>query len=366
LKISLNQPLKPDITKLTKYLEKVNDSGWYTNFGPLHAELTRRLEEYLGVNNLLLVSNGTLALQVAYKTLNVKIAITTPFSFIATSSSLVWEGIDISFSDINSKSYNLDPNKVKIALDKNKQIDTVVATHVYGNPCDLSSFERISKSNNVKVIYDAAHAFNVKVNGSSILNFGDASTLSFHATKLFHTVEGGAIIFKDKTNFEHAKAMINFGIGLDGKVNDTGGINAKLNEYQCAVGLVLLDDIERTVAHRVRLFEAYRDGLSELVELPEWYENSTFNGAYMPIKFENEQTLEIVQKFLISHDIESRRYFTPSLDQVFTSYKVHGNFHSNRISKSILCLPLHFYMSLNDVSFIVDVIKKCLLKDARA
>ena len=201
MKIKLNQPIKPNIEKLTQYLAEVNDSGWYTNFGPLHQQLTKKLEAYLGVENLLLVANGTLALQVAYKTLNVKSALTTPFSFVATASSLIWQGIETSFSDIDKNTYNLCPKKAEEALTLNSNINAIVATHVYGNPCNVKAFDELSRQKNVKVIYDAAHAFAIKVNDKSILNYGDASTLSFHATKVFHTVEGGAIVFKNKADF---------------------------------------------------------------------------------------------------------------------------------------------------------------------
>ncbi len=244
--ICLNKPLEPDLACLTRHLEKVNSSGWYSNFGPLHQKLTTQLEEYLGVENLLLVSNGTLALQVAYKVLNVTNALTTPFSFVATTSSLLWQGIETSFCDIDKKSYNLCPKETSNSLSKNSAINGIIATHVFGNPCDVDAFTEIAENNNVKVIYDAAHAFGTKVGGKSLLSFGDASILSFHATKVFHTVEGGAIVFKHKADFERAKRLINFGLDNKGKFSEAG-INAKLNEYQCAVGLTILDQIDDLV-----------------------------------------------------------------------------------------------------------------------
>ena len=242
MKILLNKPVAPCLKTLTNYLAQVNESGWYTNFGPLHQKLTIRLEEYLGVENLLLVSNGTLALHIAYKTLNVKKAICTPFSFVATAGSLSWEKIPFSFVDVNSNSLNLCPRLVEEKLKNDKDIDTLIATHVYGNPCDVDAFAVLQKKYKVKVIYDGAHAFNINCGKKSILSFGDASTLSFHATKVFHTIEGGAIIFEDKNNFDMAKKIINFGIGANG--SSVGmGTNAKLNEYQCAVGLTLLENM---------------------------------------------------------------------------------------------------------------------------
>jgi dTDP-4-amino-4,6-dideoxygalactose transaminase len=357
--IVLNQPLKPNLPKLTKYLERVNDSGWYTNFGPLHQELTARLESYLGVKNLLLVSNGTLALQVAYKALNTQSALTTPFSFVATASSLIWQGIETSFCDIDMSSYNLCPIEVKKALHTNKNIDTIVATHVYGNPCNVKVFDALAEEHNVKVIYDAAHAFAVKIGDKSILSFGDASTLSFHSTKVFHTVEGGAIVFKHKADFERAKRLINFGIDVNGNITEAG-INAKLNEYQCAVGLTILDQIDDVLEHRSALFTAYRYGLKDVVEMPNWYPDTSFNGAYMPINLCNDELVSKTVDFLNDNNVQSRRYFKPSLDKVFGKQQNYGSKVSERITQGILCLPLHSYMTLDNVIEINKLIKKVI------
>ncbi|MBA6384461.1 DegT/DnrJ/EryC1/StrS family aminotransferase [Colwellia sp. BRX10-6] len=355
--IKLNQPIKPNLEKLTKYLEQVNDSGWYTNFGPLHQQLTQRLEAYLGVENLLLVSNGTLALQVAYKALNVKSALTTPFSFVATASSLIWQGIETSFSDIDKKSYNLCPKQVQKVLDNDSNVDTIVATHVYGNPCDINRFDDIGKKYNINIIYDASHAFAVNVDGKSVLSFGDASTLSFHATKVFHTVEGGAIVFKRKADFERAKRLINFGIDDNGNITEAG-INAKLNEYQCAVGLSLLDEIDNIVEHRATLFEYYRDELKHYVDMPLWFDSSSFNGAYMAISLKNKDIKELLVNELKIHNIQSRSYFSPSLESIFNKSKDYGVENSRQIVESVLCLPLHFYMTISDVDAVVKVVKK--------
>lgn len=354
--IKLNQPLKPDLEKLTKYLTQVNDSGWYTNFGPLHQQLTHRLEKYLGVENLLLISNGTLALQVAYKALGVTKALTTPFSFVATASSLIWQGIETSFSDIDKNSYNLCPKKTDETLSLNPYINAVVATHVYGNPCDVKAFDKIAEQHNIKVIYDAAHAFGVNIGDKSILSYGDASTLSFHATKVFHTVEGGAIVFKHKADYERAKRLINFGINASNGEIIEAGINAKLNEYQCAVGLTLLDDMVEVLAHRAQLFNTYREGLKNTVEMPTWQQQANFNGAYMPIKLANKVQLLQVQKALKENNIQSRQYFSPSLDDVFNEQEVFSSINSQELSQIILCLPLHFYMDAGNVSEVVDLL----------
>jgi dTDP-4-amino-4,6-dideoxygalactose transaminase len=357
--IKLNQPIKANLETLTQYLAQVNDSGWYTNFGPLHQQLTKRLEEHLGVENLLLVSNGTLALQVAYKTLNVRSALTTPFSFVATTSSLIWQDIDVSFSDIDEASYNLCPIQAELALEQDSNIDTIVATHVYGNPCDVGNFAQIAAKKNINIIYDAAHAFDVDIGDKSVLNFGDASTLSFHATKVFHTVEGGAVIFKRKADYERAKRLINFGIDENGHINEAG-INAKLNEYQCAVGLTLLDQVSEVRQHRAELFQAYYDALCDIVELPVWHAGASFNGAYMPIDLGRASIVTIVEQALHENNIQCRRYFKPSLDQVFTEQKAYDCTNSQKLSQRILCLPLHYYMTLEDVMIIIKVISNAL------
>ena len=358
--IALNKPLSPDLEKLNKYLEKVNTSGWYTNFGPLHEQLTKRLEEYLGVKNLLLVSNGTLAIQVACKALKINSAITTPFSFVATTSSLLWQGIDTAFSDIDSQSYNLCPLELDNALKaKGNRYDGIVATHVYGNPCDVNAIGDVASKYNKKVIYDAAHAFGVKVGEQSVLNFGDASTLSFHATKVFHTVEGGAIIFKHKADYDKAKQLINFGIQADGVLGEPG-INAKLNEYQCAVGLTLLDNIDEVIEHRSELFNLYRDELNAYVNLPKWHSQASLNGAYMPIYVANEDSQNKLINTLTNNEIQCRRYFTPSLDLAYSQQKSFGCEKSQRVAGGVICLPLHYFMSRKDVLIVTKIIKDLL------
>lgn len=357
--IALNSPVKPNIPKLTKLLERVNDNGWYTNFGPLHKELTARLEEYLGVQNLLLTNNGTSALQVAAKAIGTRDILATPFSFVATISAFKWQKDELAFADIDKESLNISPEAVNLAYRKGCKSDTLVGTHVYGNPCDVDSLAKLSDTNNFQIIYDAAHAFGVKVNGQSILNFGDASTLSFHATKIFHTVEGGAIVFKDRTNFEKAEEIINFGIRPGRGVVDVG-INAKLNEYQAAVGLVNLDEIDNILEHRETLFYQYRRELESIVELPKWHRHSNSNGAYMPILLKNAEELDLLSRNLLSQGIQSRHYFEPSLDKIFLDSHNYGSRNSVSASERILCLPMHAYLNSNDVSFIVNEIKRIL------
>jgi len=355
--ITLNSPLQPDIKKLTKYLEQVNQSGWYTNFGPLHEQLTERLEDFLGVDNLLLISNGTLALQVACKAINIESALTTPFSFVATTSSLLWRNMDVAFCDIDNSNLNLSPEAIQLALQRDKKYDAIVATHVYGNPCDVDSVERIAAQYQKKVVYDAAHAFGVNVKNKSVLSYGDASTLSFHATKIFHTVEGGAVIFKSRDDFDYAKEIINFGIRGNGSLGFPG-INAKLNEYQSAVGLTLLDDIDVVLEYRARLFSLYRKLLYDVVDMPKWHSDANYNGSYMPILCKSENQLNRLMDYLTSKGIQSRKYFSPSLDLAYPSCHSFGCDISHKFSERILCLPLHFYLTPEDVKLVVKVVKE--------
>ncbi|WP_255252969.1 DegT/DnrJ/EryC1/StrS aminotransferase family protein, partial [Citrobacter freundii] len=347
----------PDIAKYTSLIEKVNKNGWYTNFGPMHEELTEKLSSYLGVDNLLLVSNGTLALQVAYETLGVKKAITTPYSFVATASTLAWQKKDIIYADVHKDSGNICFDNVQEILRDRPDYDSVVATHVFGNPCEVDKFIDIEQKTNV--IYDAAHAFGVKASGKSILSYGDASTISFHATKVFHTVEGGGIVFKTKAHFEEAKRLINFGIELDKGIQSVG-INAKLNEYQAAAGLVLMDNIDLIIEKRVSLFELYRESLSDVISFPNWSENATYNGAYMPVFCDSEEQLIHLMQSLEACGIQTRRYFYPSLNAVVKASEISNTTNSNELAKRSLCLPLHYYMTNKDVLTVTESIKNAL------
>lgn len=355
--IALNSPIKPNLPKLYKYLEQVNNNGWYTNFGPLQTELTEKLAEYLGVKNLLLVNNGTSALQVAAKALNTASIITTPFSFVATTSAFLWQQDEVAFADIDPNTCNLSANTVKNAFQQGCNADTIVATHVYGNPCDVNRLATLAQQENKKIIYDAAHAFGVNIGSDSVLNYGDASTLSFHATKVFHTVEGGAIVFKEQESYEKAKSLINFGIkpgtGIEGV-----GINAKLNEYQAAVGLVNLEEMDNILEHRSHLFQLYRAGLKDIVEMPDWHTAASTNGAYMPIILNNAKQRDALSNALLASGIESRHYFSPSLEQSFLQCKNYGSIHSQDLAQRVLCLPLYFHLEISSIEKMISIIKK--------
>ena len=357
--IPVNKPYLPAFEKYTKYLERVYQRTWLTNNGPLVQELKVRLEEYLGVNNLLLVANGTLAMQLAYKVFNLSgNAVTTPFTFIATSSSLAWEGISPKFADIDYSSYNLCPEKARQAIDA--ETTAIVPVHVYGNPCNVDAFEKIAKDHKVKLIYDAAHAFGVKVNGNSILNYGDASTLSFHATKVFHSVEGGAVIFKNSDDYERAMLMTNFGIDTKTLNIIDSGINAKMSEVHAAMGLAVLDDIDKIISKRVELFQIYHDSLIGSVKLPQWHDKATANGSYFPITLASNSISERVLNHLKSKDIFARRYFSPSLNLVAEFSSIANCEESEDLATRTLCLPLYFSLTPEDVKTVSDCIKDVL------
>lgn len=356
MKILLSKPVSPCLKTMATYLEQINASGWYTTFGPLHQKLTYKLEEYLQVKNLLLVSSGTMALQVAYKALGLKKSICTPFSYIATASSLAWDKIPTSFVDIDSNSLNLCPSSVDKKLELSNDFDSIIATHVYGNPCDVETFDYLSSKYHVNIIYDAAHAFGVRYRENSLLSYGDASTLSFHATKVFHTIEGGAIIFKDGEIYKKAKQLINFSIDSTG-VPSGAGINAKLNEYQCAVGLTILESIDNILDYRRTIFNEYTRLLESTVELPTWNENTSLtNGSYFPIILKTELEKKRIKTLLNGHNIPCREYFSPSLNMIFKPEDVCPV--SQSIASRILCLPLHFYLTLDEVRHISSVVKE--------
>jgi len=357
---NLNQPLRPDLKKVHAYLERVDSNGWFTNFGPLEQELTERLQDYLGVQNLLLVANGTLALQVASRALSSSSVLSTPFSFVATASAMLWQGNAVCFADIDRKSLNLCPTKATAALQQDHTIDTVLATHVYGNPCDVEAFEASARQRGVKLIYDAAHAFGVNLGKNSVLNCGDASVLSFHATKLFHTVEGGAIAFRNSETLEIARGLINFGISST-RINGIG-INAKLSEYHAAVGLVLLDEMDKVIRHRQELLALYQSYLRGAVAFPTWHQNSESNGAYMPLLLAPGLDAAQVVVDLAKHGVQSRRYFYPSLDKVFSNADFPACHVSREVSESVICLPMHYYLSTSDVKTICDALLRVIDK----
>jgi dTDP-4-amino-4,6-dideoxygalactose transaminase len=352
----VTKPVLPDLRKYGTYLEKVHDRAWLTNFGPLHEELTDRLKDVLAVRHLLLVANGTLALQVAYRALDVRGSVlTTPFSFIATTSSMAWEGLQPLFIDIDQRSLNLDPR----LLDGSPPASAIVPVHVYGNPCDVDAIGRFAEERSMRVIYDAAHAFGSKLNGQSVLRHGDASTLSFHATKVFHTAEGGAIIFRDEAAYRRARSMINFGLE-DDQPSLFAGINAKLSEYHAAIGLTLLDGIEGMLQHRAQLVHDYKKWLSDYVEFQQWHAGGSPNGAYMPILLSNEEHLCALASSLAREGIQTRRYFHPSLNRLAWTQGASICKVSEDVAARVLCLPLYAELTRSDVQRIAERVQVSL------
>lgn len=343
--IRISHPHLPDRRRLDKYVDRIYSTRWLTNGGPLMQELEERLSEYLNVPHLLLVANGTLALQVAYRVLGAtNAALTTPFSFVATASSLAWEGIDPHFVDIDAATLNLDPELLPDAPPQGAT--AIVPVHVYGNPCATTAIDSFASAHDLKVIYDGAHAFGVSHLDQGIGRCGDATTYSFHATKLFHTIEGGAIAFSEEAAYEEAKETINFGLqGADaiGKP----GINAKMHEFEAAMGLALLDDIDEIMTSRRLVHDAYMEHLEGPVSYPERTPGATQNYAYFPILFENESTTLAVVAALDDIGVGSRRYFRPSLD---TLEYVGGPVMNRARSAAdrVLCLPIHTAMSQSD------------------
>lgn len=357
--IALNSPLQPDLEKLQRYLAVINENGQFTNFGPLHNELTARLEDYLGVKNLLLVANGTLALQVAAAALDIRSALVSAFGFAATASAFQWQGIPVAFVDIDRDSYNLCGRSFAAARAAGSTADAVVATHVYGNPCQVQELEAQVQKEKCRLIYDAAHAFGVSLGKHPLLGFGDASILSFHATKVFHTAEGGAVIFRDRHHYEKARAIVNFGIEAGHGVTALG-LNAKMSEYHAAIGLVNLDTMTEVLEHRASIFHRYRQALAGVVELPLWHCDASANGAYMPICLPNSRLLKKLIAALEEENIGCRHYFAPSLDQVYPQCENFGSRNSVHVAEGILCLPLHAYMSREDVDQVVKSVKQAL------
>ena len=363
--IPVTKPYLPNREKLKSYIDGIYERHWLTNNGQLVQELTHRLEEYLGVENLLLVSNGTLALQIAYRALGVSDAnrderpeaITTPFTFIATASSLKWDGVQPVFADIDPNTWCLDPKNIEAAITPNTR--AIVPVHVFGNACDVEAIDAIAQKHNLKVIYDAAHAFGVKYKGESLLKHGDATTLSFHATKLFHTAEGGAIVFKRKEDLDRAKKMINFGI-TGPETIEVIGINAKLSELQAAMGLCVLDEMEQNLGARAEVWQRYEKALSKTLQLQAKHQALDYNYAYFPVVFDSEEKAVRVATVLKENGVLARRYFYPSLESVECL-----DFHADQpvskdIASRILCLPIYSGLPAEILEKITGIVTKLI------
>lgn len=363
--IPVTQPYLPPLEDFIPYLRQIWENRWLTNNGPFHQQFEAALRDYLGVAHLSLFANGTLALVVALQALRITgEVITTPFSFVATTHALYWNGIEPVFVDIDPATLNLDPAKIEAAI--TPRTTAILPVHVYGNPCDLTAIERIADIYGLKVIYDAAHAFGVKQNGVSILNAGDLSVLSFHATKIFNTFEGGAVVCRDEKIKRRIDFLKNFGFADEVTVV-APGINAKMNELQAAFGLLQLDYLPDVRSRRAEIDGLYREALSDIpgICLYKVTDHVDWNHAYFPIMIKQPYPLsrdDVYQKMRAAN-INVRRYFYPLISN-YPTYRglrsaARKNLSvSNRVAEQILCLPIYPGLASIDQERIIAIIKE--------
>lgn len=357
--INVTKPFLPPKEEYQQLLEGIWERNWLTNSGPLVNDLELKLKEYLGLDHLLYLNNGTIALQIAIKALGLKgEIITTPFSYVATTSSIVWEGCTPVFTDIDAKTFNIDPAKIEAAITNNTT--AILATHVYGNPCDIDAIQKIADKHGLKVIYDAAHCFGTTYKGKSVFAYGDVSTTSFHATKLYHTVEGGAVITKDPELLKKMAFMRNFGHNGPDDFAEVG-INGKNSEFHAAMGLVNLKHIDRILTSRKELSAYYNLKLQKTeLQKPEIEKDTDYNYAYYPVVFATEEQLLTAVKLMNDQNIFPRRYFYPLLSNFFTKEKYDLPV-SDSISRRILCLPLFEGLQQEEIDGICKLIEDAKL-----
>ena len=356
-KVYVTKSFLPPQEDYQRLLKKAWDSSWITNYGLLLQELENKLKEYLEVPRLIPTTNGTLPLQIAIKSLDIKgEVITTPFSYVATCSAIVWENCTPVFVDINPDYLTIDESKIEAAI--TAQTSAILATHVFGNPCNIEAVEAIAKKYNLKVIYDAAHCFGVKYKDKSIFNYGDASTCSFHATKLFHTGEGGAIFCNSEEL--HQKCFFHHNFGHNGPEKFHGlGINAKMSELQAAMGLSVLPYMDEIITNRKEICEEYEKVLKGKAQLLRYREGTSRNYSYFPIIFSDEEALLNAKAALEQIQVFPRRYFFPSLNKL-PYVKSNEMKVSESVSKRILCLPLFYKMDKALIKKISNAISEVL------
>lgn len=356
--ITVTKTFFPPLDEYHKQLERIWKNEWLTNRGELILELEEKLKNHLSIANILITNNGTIPLQIALKLLgkNGEI-ITTPFSYVATTSSIVWENCTPVFVDIHPEYLTIDETKIEAAI--TSKTTAILATHVYGNPCNIDQIEAIAKKHQLKVIYDAAHCFGVTYKEKSIFEYGDVSTCSFHATKLFHTGEGGAIFSNDEKLRHQLFYSHNF--GHDGPEKFHGlGINGKISELQAAMGLAVLPHMNSIITNRERVVDYYNNNLNfNKLNRLKLRENTKWNYSYYPVIFESEDTLNKVLAALNNENIIPRRYFYPSLNTVnFTTYQKMEV--AEDIAKRVLCLPLYDKLTETEIERICCIIDKNL------
>ncbi|MBK7382265.1 MAG: DegT/DnrJ/EryC1/StrS family aminotransferase [Flavobacteriales bacterium] len=348
--IHVTRTFLPPREEYLHWLDKAYSSHVLTNNGPIHRELEETLRARFDVPHLRLMANGTLALQLAIRALGITgKVITTPFSYVATTSAILWEGCTPVFVDIDPKTCCIDPNLIEAAI--TPDTSAILATHVYGIPCDVEAIDAIAKKHGLKVIYDAAHAFDVEYKGKSILAYGDASTLSFHATKLFHTVEGGAVILHDEEADKRLRLLRSF--GHVGDEHFSLGMNAKMSEVHAAMGMAVLPHMEKNNTERARLCATYDAHVRPLpIMRPEVPAGTTHNHAYYPVAMANGKVREELKEHMARQGVFTRRYFYPSLDAlpyVVSAPCVQSRDQADRV----LCLPLFNGMSEEQVKRVV-------------
>jgi dTDP-4-amino-4,6-dideoxygalactose transaminase len=358
--IPVTKSFLPPIEEYMAQVQRAYDNNWLTNRGELVVELEEKLKAYLGVSNILITNNGTIPLQIALKLLGKGgEIITTPFSYVATTAAIVWENCTPVFVDIHPEYLTIDETKIETAI--TPKTTCILATHVFGNPCNVEEIERIAKKHHLKVIYDGAHAFGVKYKGKSIFDYGDISTCSFHATKLFHTGEGGAIFCNDTELVKKVYYSHNF--GHDGPLNFHGlGINGKISELQVAMGLAVLPYMSKIISKREKVVNYYKSNLNfNSIKRPELLNETVWNHSYYPILFEDENLLLCIEQALKEKNIMPRRYFYPSLNHL--PYVTHTELAiSENVAKSILCLPLFMDLESVDLEKICSIVNTTIQK----
>lgn len=356
--INVTKTFLPPIAEYTKQVQRAWDNQWLTNRGELVLELEEKLKEHLAVSNIVVTNNGTVPLQIAIKILGKGgEIITTPFSYVATTATIVWENCTPVFVDIHPEYLTIDETKIEAAI--TPRTTAILATHVFGNPCAIEAIEVIAKKHNLSVIYDAAHSFGVSYNNKSIFEYGDISTCSFHATKLFHTGEGGAM-FAATEELQH-KLFYSHKFGHNGPLDFHGlGINGKMSELQAAMGLSVLPYMEEILAERKKVVEYYDTHLdfSKLKKL-RIRENTIWNYSYYPVIFESEEQLLEVQKKMEANQIYPRRYFYPSLNTI--EYTKGSKMPiSESVAERIFCLPLHHHLTKDMLNSVFNIINNVI------
>lgn len=361
--ITVTSPLLPSLDEFIPMLKDIWDRKWLTNNGHYHKELEKSLAEYLGVKYISLFTNGTLPLITALQAMRITgEVITTPYSFVATTHSIWWNGLKPVFVDVDEKTGNIDPEKIEAAI--TPHTTAIMPVHVYGTPCNTKRIQEIADVYGLKVIYDAAHAFGVKVNGESILNAGDMSTLSFHATKVYNTVEGGALICHDEATKKRIDYLKNFGFAGETTVV-APGINSKMDEIRAAYGLLNLKQVDDAIARRKATAERYRAALKNVagIRMLEDVEGVHHNYAYFPIFISEEYGLsrDALYEKLKGHNVYGRRYFYP-LISTFSAYKGLESARpenlpvAHKLADQVLCLPMFAGLDNDSIDRIIDVV----------